>query len=138
MIETEIIIKVVLAVISGGLIGFERQSAKKNAGLRTHILLSLASCVLVVASMEVSPIELTRVISGIVTGMGFIGAGAIISGENKIRGITTAASLWTVTIIGIVIALGIYDLAILVTLIALVVLWLGKIEYKTKIKKRKK
>ena len=132
MIGIEVVIKVVLAVIVGGLIGFERQSAKKNAGLRTHILLTLAACVLVVASLEIAPYELIRTIAGIVTGMGFIGAGAIISGDNKIRGITTAASLWTVTIIGITIGIGLYDLAIITAIIVWIVLWLGKIEYKTK------
>lgn len=134
MFEIGVIIKLVVAALLGALLGFERQSSKKHAGLRTHVILALASCVLVVVVGEAAPQETARIIAGIVTGMGFIGAGAIMSIENKVKGITTAASLWVVTIIGIIVGLGIYDIAVITTFLVLIVLWLGKFEHKKKLK----
>ena len=129
-VELDFILKIVVASLLGGLIGFERQSVKKSAGLRTHMLLALASCVLIIVSIDLALTDITRVIQGIVTGMGFIGAGTILLSADKIKGVTTAASLWTVTIIGIIVGFGSYSIAIVTSFIALLILWLGWFEHK--------
>jgi len=127
MFDAVIGVKIIIAALLAALIGYEREIYKKSAGLRTHILVCLASCVLMITGMIYFPTDSARIIAGIITGMGFIGAGTIIAGENKIKGITTAASLWLITIIGIIIALGAYEIAIVSTLVAFIVLELGRI-----------
>lgn len=130
MIQTEIITKVLVAALIGALIGYERESIKKVAGLRTHMLVCLSSCILIIACLIKFPSDTSRVIAGIITGMGFIGAGTIIGGKNKIRGITTASSLWLIAILGIIVGLGLYELAIIGAVISLVILELWRFEKK--------
>lgn len=121
------------AVLLGGAIGFERQLKGKAAGLRTHMLVSLGAALFVVpperAGMSIG--DLSRVIQGVVTGIGFLGAGAIVkmSVAAHIKGLTTAASIWLATAIGITAGLGRMSTALMATVLALVVLAvLGKIE----------
>ena len=98
-----VIIRVIAAVILGGILGLQREKAGKPAGLRTHMIVCLGTAVVVLAclasSMDMS--GLSRVIQGIVTGIGFIGAGSILklSEQREIRGLTTAAGLWIYRII---------------------------------------
>src|SRR5262245_27821071 len=112
----------VLAVVLGGLIGFEREIHGRPAGLRTHILVCLSSTVLIFASRQIphidfapSPSELPRIVmdpnrlaAGIVTGIGFIGAASVIRAGDIVRGITTGATVWSVAGLGIVIGQGEY------------------------------
>lgn len=115
-----------LAIVFGAIVGLEREMAHKPAGLRTHMLVSLGSCLFTIISLEFS-VDPARIASGVVAGIGFIGAGAIIAEPDKVVGITTAASLWVTAAIGLTIGAGNYVLATIATLLAFLVLSSRKI-----------
>ena len=123
---TRVIIRLLAATIFGAMVGFERERAGKPAGLRTHILVCLGTTVfvLVCGSSGMSSDGLSRVIQGIVTGIGFIGAGSILklSEERDIRGLTTAAGVWMTAAIGVGVGLGVIGVAGISTLLALIIL----------------
>ena len=121
----EEITKLLLACFLGGVLGLERELTKHPAGLRTHILISLCSAsVMLLSFYLLRTLEGTvkfdpgRAIQGIITGMGFIGAGAIIKEGYSIHGITTAASLWVACAVGMLTGAGAFGLAIFTTLLA--------------------
>lgn len=118
----EQIIRLVLAIVLGLAIGFEREKAHKPAGLRTHMLVCLGSCLFTLISLKFS-VDPARVAAGIVTGIGFIGAGTIIAEREKIVGITTAASLWITAAIGLALGIGDYMLAIMSSAFTILVLF---------------
>jgi putative Mg2+ transporter-C (MgtC) family protein len=129
----QVVVRLVLAAILGGSIGLERLIKGKPAGLRTQMLVCMGSAmVLIVARLDGIPqSEIGRIISGILTGIGFIGGGVIlkITNERKIRGVTTASSIWTTAAIGIAVGLGELWVAILCTLVVLLILFvLGYLE----------
>jgi putative Mg2+ transporter-C (MgtC) family protein len=121
-----VLIRVITATFLGALVGFQRERAGKPAGLRTHILVCLGTAVVVLACSG-SGMDMageSRVIQGIVTGIGFIGAGSIlkVSEERDIRGLTTAAGLWLTAAIGVACGLGTIGIALIASVLALVVL----------------
>ncbi|HDO42169.1 MAG TPA: MgtC/SapB family protein [Candidatus Bathyarchaeota archaeon] len=122
LIYGENILRLILAVILGMIVGFERELAHKPAGLRTHMLVCLGSCLFTVISLEFAA-DPARIASGIVAGIGFIGAGAIIAEPDRVVGITTAASLWMTAAIGLTIGVGNYVLAAVAVLLALLTLF---------------
>src|SRR3989344_757886 len=124
----EAIFKLVLAVILASLVGYEREKIHRAAGLRTHILVCLASTVLTLAplSLNLPNIDPTRIAAAIITGMGFIGAGTILHSKGKIIGITTAASLFFIAGVGILIGFSQYFLAITTTILAYLILIEGR------------
>ncbi|MEM7826893.1 MAG: MgtC/SapB family protein [Candidatus Aenigmatarchaeota archaeon] len=132
MLTTEIIIRLLLSVIFGIIIGFEREIAHKPAGLRTYALISLGSCLFTLISIYYFPFDPARIIAGMVGGIGFIGAGIMIASKNRIRGITTAASLWCITAVGISVGVGAYALSFTTTIIIFILLQLKKAEKKLK------
>lgn len=107
-----LIIRVLLAVVLGGLVGIERERADKPAGLRTHMVVCLASALIMLLSIHVSTLnpesifDPGRIAAGVVTGVGFLGAGTIIRQGSIVRGLTTAASLWFVAGLGLAIGAG--------------------------------
>jgi putative Mg2+ transporter-C (MgtC) family protein len=113
-----------LAVALGAVIGLERQLRGKAAGLRTNILICLGSAVFTIISKQMAEPggSFTRIAAQIVTGVGFLGAGAIIQDQGGIHGLTTAATIWIVASIGMACGAGFYSLAIMSTIIAIVVL----------------
>ena len=120
--EFIIIIKVVVAAFLGALIGFEREISKKVAGLRTHALVSLASALFTSISVDAFRSYIgtvgydpSRIISNIIVGIGFIGAGAILKKNERVEGTTTAAGLWAVAAIGVTVGVGLFWEALLVT-----------------------
>ncbi len=121
-----VVIRLIAASLLGAAIGYERQIAGKSAGLRTHILVTLGSCVFVVAgsSFGLSSEGASRVIQGIVTGIGFLGAGSILklTEEHRIRGLTSAAGIWMTAAIGITVGLGMLGIAILAAAMTIIVL----------------
>ena len=123
-----VVIRVIAAVVLGGFLGIERERAGKPAGFRTHMLVCLGTALVVLACTEVkmSLDGLSRVIQGIVTGIGFVGAGSILklSESREIKGLTTAAGLWMTAIIGISVGLDALGLAVIGTLLTLLVLGL--------------
>ena len=120
------VIRLIAAALLGAIIGFEREKAGKAAGLRTHILVALGTCVFIVAcsGSGISADALSRVIQGIVTGISFLGAGSILklNEERGIQGLTTAAGIWITAAIGVAVGLGTLGLAILATILTVVVL----------------
>jgi putative Mg2+ transporter-C (MgtC) family protein len=131
LFDIELTIRIILAVILGAVIGFEREITHKPAGLRTHIFISMGACLFTIAALYLIPsepdrfIDTSRIAAGIVTGTAFIGAGSIIAARGNIRGLTTAASLWVVGSIGLIVGLGNYLFPIVATIIAFIVLRIG-------------
>jgi putative Mg2+ transporter-C (MgtC) family protein len=130
----EILLRVVLAGVFGGAIGAEREIREREAGLRTHILVSIGAALFTIVSAygftdfqfsNASGItyDPTRIAAQVVTGIGFLGAGAIIRQGLSVRGLTTAASLWVVAAIGIATGAGFYSAALITTVVVLVSLW---------------
>lgn len=121
-----VLIRLIAATILGAAIGYERETAGKAAGLRTHVLVTLGTCVFVLAGLGygMNSDGLSRVIQGIVTGIGFIGAGSILKldDERRIHGLTTAAGIWMAAAVGVAVGLGELGLAILATIVSLIVL----------------
>ena len=125
---TIVLIRLLGATVLGGAIGFERQRAGKAAGLRTHILVAAGTSVFILgcfsAGMKTNSDAISRVIQGIITGMGFIGAGSILKRESErnIQGVTTSAGLWMTAAIGVSAGLGALGLAIMATILTLLIL----------------
>lgn len=121
-----VLIRVIAAVLLGAVLGIERERAGKPAGLRTHMIVCLGTAVVVLACTEVNMglDGLSRVIQGIVTGIGFIGAGTILklNEQREIHGLTTAAGLWITAAIGVSVGLGALGLALIGTVLTLLVL----------------
>jgi putative Mg2+ transporter-C (MgtC) family protein len=117
----EITLKLILAVALGGLIGFERESSQKPAGFRTNILICLGATMMMIFSQlilqgkETSGSDMTRIAAGVITGIGFIGAGTVIQAKGIVIGLTSAATLWAVAGLGLVIGSGYYLIAIIFT-----------------------
>jgi len=127
--ETELIIRLLLATGLGAAIGFERERSNKVAGLRTHSLVALGAALLSILSVygfegvTTGPgYDPSRLISNIIVGIGFIGAGAILRHGARVVGTTTAATLWVVSAVGIAAGLGFYFGAAVVTVISYVIL----------------
>ena len=126
--------KLLLALLLGGLVGLEREWHGRAAGLRTHVLVCLGATILLVAARGASEhfaaetslgrlvLDPNRISAGIVTGIGVLGAGAILRTGDMIRGLTTAGCIWFVAALGIVIGNGLYGLAVVSTLLMLLVL----------------
>lgn len=110
--------KVLIATICGAIVGYERELKNKSAGLRTIILICVGSCLFTVASFVAAKYtgDPTRILSTIVTGIGFLGGGVIMQHEDKLVGITTAAFIWVVSAIGILCGLGMVMPPIILTL----------------------
>ncbi|HEX6490970.1 MAG TPA: MgtC/SapB family protein [Gaiellaceae bacterium] len=130
----EVLARVALAAVLGGILGLERELREREAGLRTHLLVSVGSALFTIVSAygfrefltsnaSVVRADPTRIAAQIVTGIGFLGAGAIIRQGLSIRGLTTAATLWVVAAIGIAAGAGYYSAAAITTAVALVALW---------------
>lgn len=118
-------IRLIAAIILGAIIGYERERAGKAVGMRTHILVMLGTCLLVVSGFGLTPDGVSHIIQGIVTGIGFLGAGSILKTmdeQHHVRGLTTAAGVWMAAAIGVTIGLGALGIAIIATFLALVVL----------------
>jgi putative Mg2+ transporter-C (MgtC) family protein len=119
-----------LAAGLSSLIGFERESSHRPAGLRTHVLVCIGSTMLTLVALSTFGLQADKIIQGIVTGIGFLGAGSIIASGRHIQGITTAATIWVTAILGIIVATGHYVFSLFATAIILLVLSLKKFENK--------
>jgi putative Mg2+ transporter-C (MgtC) family protein len=117
--------RIVLAVVAGGLLGLEREFRDKPAGFRTLVLISMASATFTILSSRLaSDSDPTRIAANIVTGIGFLGAGAILREGLQVTGLTTAATIWLAAAIGMAIGGGQYGLALMLVAIAMIVLWI--------------
>jgi putative Mg2+ transporter-C (MgtC) family protein len=127
---THVLIRLLAATVLGAVIGFQRERAGKPAGLRTHMLVTVGTAVFVLACSGVGMGHdaLSRVIQGIVTGIGFIGAGSILKldRERDIQGLTTAAGVWMTAAVGVAVGLGSLGVALLSTLFTVAILSFAK------------
>jgi len=128
--EVDIILKILLAAMLGGIIGMERELSHKEAGLRTNILIAIGSTLITILSCKIAALSQTadpaRLTAQIVSGIGFLGAGAIIQARFAVHGLTTAATIWTVAAIGIAVGSGFYLVAFLVAIFVVMVLTVFK------------
>lgn len=131
-IELVVLLRVFLAAVLGAAVGFERQRRDKPAGLRTHMLVAMGSALFVGSGVmilgefgdasEATRLDVLRVTQAVATGIGFLGAGAIIRGGGTVRGLTTAAGIWVTAGIGLAAGLGQYWLAVGATALAVVII----------------
>jgi putative Mg2+ transporter-C (MgtC) family protein len=118
MLQAEVVVTLLLAVLLGGLIGLNREQADRPAGFRTHMLVAVGSTLFTLLSVHAfDPGDPGRVASQILPGMGFLGAGAILKESGDIKGLTTAASLWSTAAIGMAVGVGAWLLAIACTVV---------------------
>lgn len=126
--ENELIMsgRVLLAAIVGGLLGWEREVAGRAAGIRTFAAVCIGACIFGLLDLRVTdPPHTMRIAAQVASGIGFLGAGVIIRDRGNIRGLTTAATLWSTASIGIAIAAGLYVLTATSTAILLALLWIS-------------
>lgn len=124
-LSTEDILKIGLAILAGGLIGLEREFRDKAAGFRTNIFICLGATLFTILSIRLGEFnDPARIAANIVVGIGFIGAGVILRGDQRIIGLTTAATIWVVAALGMAIGAGEYLLSGLYLIGVLVILWL--------------
>jgi putative Mg2+ transporter-C (MgtC) family protein len=122
------LIRLIAATLFGAVIGYERQRAGKAAGLRTHILVAAGTSMFILgcegAGIRTDSDAISRVIQGIITGIGFVGAGSIIKrdSERDIQGVTTSAGIWMTAAIGVTVGLGMIGLALMATILSLLIL----------------
>src|SRR4051794_33818029 len=121
------LIQILTAAVLGAAIGFEREMTAQPAGLRTHMLVSLGAALFTLVGMHVGDNSPTRIAAQVVTGIGFLGGGAILREGANVRGLTTAASLWVTAAIGLAVGLQAWFAAVLATMVGLAVL--GLIRY---------
>ena len=129
-----IMLRLLVAMLLGAILGYERQQTRKAAGFRTHILVALGSALFVLAPLEAGmpPSDVSRIVQGVAAGIGFIGAGAILklTTEREIQGLTTAASIWMTSAAGIAAGLGQFALAAFATVLTFITLaWLARLEF---------
>ena len=136
------VFRLLVAAVLGGLLGYERESEGKAAGLRTHILVAVGSALFVLVPLEAGATldQITRVVQGLTVGIGFLGAGAILkmTEEQKIIGLTTAANLWVTTAVGMAVGIGLFWPAVIAVVLGWVVLLgLGLMEPWLRTKRKK-
>ena len=131
--DNDIIIRLLVALVIGGLTGLERERSHQFAGFRTHILVSVGSCITSITSLclffqysAYSNIDPARLSAQVLSGIGFLGAGAILKTSNGIRGLTTAAGIWATACIGIAVGYGLYTLSICAWLFVMITLYILK------------
>jgi len=143
--DGQIVLRLLIGAVLGGMVGFERERHNKRiAGFRTHILVCVGSTLIMLTSMYIfdlygtrAPVDPARIAAGVITGIGFLGAGTIIRSSVSVTGLTTAASLWTVSGIGLAVGCGFYTAAYAATIIVMAALYLLRkipIEEKKEIK----
>jgi putative Mg2+ transporter-C (MgtC) family protein len=129
------VVRLLAAVLLGGIIGIQREHTGKPAGLRTHMLVALAAClfVLVISEMGMTEGDASRVIQGVATGIGFIGGGAILKlrNEHEVHGLTTAAGIWMTASMGVAVGLGQLAAALVSVILAWFILAIvAKVEHR--------
>jgi putative Mg2+ transporter-C (MgtC) family protein len=131
--ELEATLRLSLAALLGGLIGFDRERSSKAAGIRTHMLVSMGAALFMVTAeliaQDYDSIDPTRVAQGIVAGVGFIGAGQIFQDRDRVHGLTSAAGIWVTAAIGSLVGIGYYAVPLVATVAVFAILAvLGRVE----------
>ena len=136
--DWEMAVRLITSCVLGGIIGYEREAHRKTAGLRTHILVSIGSCLIMILSIKIyesvqgfTNADPTRLAAQVVSGIGFLGAGSILKDGSTVKGLTTAASLWVVAGVGLAVGSGYYMGALITTaLVFLTLSILSRLENK--------
>jgi putative Mg2+ transporter-C (MgtC) family protein len=127
MLEIDITIKLFVAVVFGGTIGILREIEGKTAGLRTHILVTVGSTLIMIIAVFLGnqyPVsDPSRMAAGLITGIGFLGGGAILKDSGGIKGLTTAASIWVCSAIGMAVGCSYFSAATITTIFSLLIIW---------------
>ncbi len=130
----ELVGRLLLSLLLGSIIGWEREVVRMPAGLRTYMLVTMGSALFTIVSFLVADksnlVDISRIAAGIITGIGFLGAGAIMRSGENVRGLSTAASIWTAAAIGMAVGFGYYLLSIIATFLTLMVLLMSALERK--------
>ncbi len=128
--EWVVLLRLIMAAVLSGIVGFEREFHGRAAGFRTHILLCVGSALVMLTSIHIFdvynamvPCDPARMAAGVVTGIGFLGAGTIMHSKSSVRGLTTATSLWVVAGIGLAVGSGMYFASIATTVITMITLF---------------
>ena len=125
---TRLVLRLALAALLGGILGFEREAKGKDAGVRTHMLVCMGAAMFVLVSQQAGVLagDMSRVIQGVIAGVGFLGAGTILKSddEQRVKGLTTAAGIWLTAAVGVAAGMGRETTAILSALLALATLGL--------------
>ena len=123
-LELDMVIRLIVSAVLGGLIGFERERREKPAGFRTHMLVSVGACLFTILSIYAfgDRAEPSRIASNVVVGIGFLGAGTIVHERGRVSGLTTAASVWTVAAVGMAIGTGLYIVGLIASLVVYIIL----------------
>ncbi len=123
---TRILLRLALAALLGALLGIEREAKGKAAGVRTHMMVAMGAAMFVLASQQsgINPADMSRVLQGVIAGVGFLGAGTILKGdaESQVQGLTTAAGIWMTAAIGVAAGMGKEATAVLATLLTLAIM----------------
>jgi putative Mg2+ transporter-C (MgtC) family protein len=136
LVELEMTLRILMAAVLGGIIGYQRDKADKPAGIRTLVLIAFGAALFTVVSVEGFDADPARIAAGIVTGIGFLGAGSIIRrGEGIVEGLTTAATIWAAAGVGIAAGAGLYLISVIATVVIYVVLTMPKFPSKEEEKK---
>jgi putative Mg2+ transporter-C (MgtC) family protein len=135
--DIEVISRIVMAFLLGGLIGLERELHGISAGIRTYGAICLGACVFGIVSLSVAGADPSRIAAQVVTGIGFLGGGIIFRQEDKyISGLTTAATLWATAAVGLAVALGMYMISMLTAILIFLLLLLPRLKWWKKISKK--
>lgn len=125
--ETDLVLRLVVAAALGAIVGYERERSDEAAGLRTHMLVCMGSALFTILSISIDGSDPSRIASGIVTGIGFLGAGTIFMAKDHVKGLTTAASVWAIAAVGLAAGLGYFLAAATATAIVFIILSLKKL-----------
>ena len=132
----EYLVRLIVSVVCGFIIGYERKNRNKEAGIRTHVIVTVASCLMMMVSkygfadLEAARFDGSRIASQIVSGIGFLGAGMIFVHKNSIKGLTTAAGIWATSGIGMAIGSGMYFVGVITTILVVCLQVFLHIEFK--------
>jgi putative Mg2+ transporter-C (MgtC) family protein len=131
--DLEFLMRVLIALLLGGLIGWERERHGISAGIRTYGAIALGACVFGIVSINILGADPSRIASQVATGVGFLGGGVIFRQGDYVSGLTTAATLWATAAIGLAVAFGMYAISVLTSILIFLLLYLPRLPWWKKI-----
>src|SRR5436853_6728287 len=134
--DFELILRMIIAFLLGGLIGWERERHGISAGIRTYGGIALGACVFGVLSFSIINADPSRIAAQVATGVGFLGGGVIFRQGDYVSGLTTAATLWATSAIGLAVAFGLYFISILTSVLVVLLLYLPRLKWWNKVSKK--
>jgi putative Mg2+ transporter-C (MgtC) family protein len=132
-LDIEIVLRIILAILLGGIIGWERERHQISAGIRTYGAISMGACLFGIISISIAGADPSRVASQVATGIGFLGGGVIFRQGDYVSGLTTAATLWATAAVGLAISCGMYIVGIITSLIMAFLLYLPRLPWWKKV-----